>query len=115
VVLSNGSVFKDVIIDGVTAYNTNQWAGIEVNGAPWPIDFNDPHLSEDVIIRNSTVYNVYGDGIVLWGVHKGLIEYSVAYDTGQQPSPQTVGTPSSIWTWACYDCVVQFNESYNAS
>jgi hypothetical protein len=115
VVLSNGSIFKNVIIDGVTAYNTNQWAGIEVNGAPWPIDFDKPRLSEDVIIRNSMVYNVYGDGIVLWGVRKGLIEYSIAYDTGQQPSPQTVGTPSSIWTWSCYDCVVQFNESYNAS
>jgi hypothetical protein len=112
-VLSNGSIFKDVIIDGVTAYNTNQWAGIEVSGSvTWPIDWENPAYAEDVIVRNSTVHNVWGDGIVLWGVQNGLIEYSVAYDTGQQPSPQTIGTPSSIWTWSCYDCVVQFNESY---
>jgi hypothetical protein len=116
VVLSNGSLFKNVVIDGVTAYNTNQWAGIEVSGSTgWPIDYDNPEFAEDVIVRNSTVYNVYGDGIVLWGVQNGLIEYSVAYDTGQQPSPQTIGTPSSIWTWSCYDCVVQYNESYNAS
>jgi hypothetical protein len=116
VVLSNGSIFKDVIIDGITAYNSNQWAGIEVSGSTgWPIDYDNPEFAEDVIVRNSTVYNVYGDGIVLWGVQNGLIEYSVAYDTGQQPPPQTIGTPSSIWTWSCYDCVVQFNESYNAS
>jgi len=43
-----------------------------------------------------------------------LIETNVAYDTGQQPSPQTIGTPSSIWTWSCHDCTVQFNESYRA-
>jgi hypothetical protein len=116
VVLSNGTIFKDVIIDGVTAFNTDQWAGISVNGSTgWPIDYDDPEFAEDVVVRNSTVYNVYGDGIVLWGVQNGLIEHSVAYDTGQQPSPQTVGTPSSIWTWSCYDCVVQYNESYNAS
>lgn len=115
VVLANGSLFRDVVIDGVTAYNTNQWAGIEVNGGVgWPIDYANPALAEGVTIRNSTVHNVYGDGIVLWGVHNGLIEYSVAYDTGKQPSPKTVGTPSSIWTWTCIDCVVQYNESYNA-
>lgn len=116
VVLSNGTIFRDVVIDGVTAYNTNQWAGIEVSGSTgWPIDYDDPEFAEDVTVRNSTVYNIYGDGIVLWGVQNGLIEHSVAFDTGQQPSPKTIGTPSSIWTWSCYDCVVQFNESYNAS
>ena len=115
VVLANGSRFQDVVINGVTAYNTDQWAGIEINGGvDWPIDYDAPALAEDVTIRNSTVSNVYGDGIVLWGVKNGLIEYSVAYDTGQQPAPKTVGTPSSIWTWSCVDCVVQYNESYNA-
>jgi len=110
------SIFKDVIVDGVTAYNTDQWAGIEISGsAGWPIDYENPEFAEDVIVRNAMVHNVYGDGIVLWGVQNGLIEYSVAYDTGQQPSPQTIGTPSAIWTWSCYDCVVQYNEAYNSA
>ena len=91
VVLSNGSIFKDVIVDGVTAYNTDQWAGIEISGnTGWPIDYENPEFAEDVIVRNATVHNIFGDGIVLWGVQNGLIEYSVAYDTGQQPSPQTI-------------------------
>ncbi len=116
VVLANGSRFQDVIVNGVTAYNTDQWAGIEINGGVgWPIDYDNPALAENMTVRNSTVYNVYGDGIVLWGVEGGLIEYSVAYDTGQQPAPKTVGTPVSIWTWSCIDCVVQYNESYNAA
>lgn len=81
----------------------------------WPIDYENPEFAEDVIVRNATVHNVFGDGIVLWDVQNGLIEYSVAYDTGQQPSPQTIGTPSAIWTWSCIDCVVQYNETYNAA
>ena len=107
--------FVDVVVDGVTAYNTDQWAGITILGSnQYPADFEDPGFGEDIIIRNSTVYNTYGDGITVFYARKALIETNVAYDTGQQPPPQTIGTPSSIWTWSCYDCIVQYNESYRA-
>lgn len=108
-------VFEDIVIDGVTAYNTNQWGGIVVNGGNWPIDMENPAFGAGITVRNSTVHNVYGDGIVLWYVKDGLIEHNVAYDTGQQPSPQTIGTPSAIWTWACHNCTVQFNEAHHAA
>ena len=94
------------LIDGVTAYNTTLWGGIEIVGGK--------ERSTQAVIRNSIVHNVYGDGIVLWHVEQGLIEKCTAYDTGLQPPPQTIGTPSSIWTWSCYDCIVQYNESYRA-
>jgi hypothetical protein len=109
------NAFDDVVLDGITAYNTNQWAGISILGSNhYPFDPENPGFGTDITIRNSIVHNVYGDGITLFYVQNGLIEYSVAYDTGQQPAPQTIGTPSSIWTWSCYDCTVQFNESYRA-
>jgi peroxiredoxin len=109
------SAFDDVILDGITAYNTNQWAGISILGNnQYPFNADNPSFGTNITIRNATVHNVYGDGITLFYVKNGLIESSVAYDTGQQPSPQTIGTPSSIWTWSCYDCTVQYNESYRA-
>ena len=108
------NTFNDVIIDGVTAYNTNQWGGIVVAGLSGDYRADPILLSTNIIVRNSTVHHVYGDGIVLWGVQNGLIETSVAYETGLQPPPQTIGTPSSIWTWMCHDCTVQYNESYSA-
>jgi len=117
VVLSSGgenNTLNDVIVDKVTAYNTNQWGGIVVAGLSGDYRTNPPLLSTNITVRNSTVHNVYGDGIVLWGVQNGLIERSVAYETGLQPAPQTIGTPSSIWTWMCHDCTVQYNESYAA-
>jgi hypothetical protein len=66
------------------------------------------------IIRNSTVWNTYGDGIIVFSANDAVIEYNVAYDTGNEPT-KTIGTPNSIWTWDCDDCVVQYVESYLAS
>ncbi len=106
----DGFRFNDVVIDGATVYNTSMWGGIMFYG-----DVNRPtdqsRRSTNITIRNSTASNVQGDGIVIFVANNGLIENSVAYDTGNQPT-QTIGTPNGIWTWACKDCIVQTSESY---
>jgi sugar phosphate isomerase/epimerase len=103
-----GQTFEDVVIDGVTAYDTTQWAGIEVHGAAW----EDKGLrARNVTIRNSVVHDVYGDGIVLFQVEDGLIERSAAWRTGLQPV-QTIGTPNGIWTWRCRRCTVRWTEGF---
>ena len=65
--------------------------------------------SRDVTVRNTIVYDVSGDGIVLYQVEDGVIETSAAWLTGLQPEP-TIGTPNGIWNWRCRRCVVQFTE-----
>ena len=107
---SGSGIFDDVVIDGATAWNTTQWAGIEVVGAAYSNRMDGSH-GTNVTVRNSVVHDVYGDGIILFIVEHGLIERSAAWRTGQQPK-ETVGTPSAIWTWMCNDCVVQYNESW---
>jgi len=103
-----GQTFDDVVIDGVTAYDTTQWAGILVNGSAR----SDKGLrARHVTIRNSIVHDVYGDGIVLFQVEDGLIERSAAWRTGLQPV-QTIGTPNGIWTWRCRRCTVQWTEGF---
>lgn len=84
VVISPGSVdqrFDGVLVDGVTAYNTQEWVGIMVGGGKfgWPPEST---WSTHVIIRNSIVHDVQGDGIVLFRVRDGRIESSVAWNTG---------------------------------
>lgn len=102
--------FDDVLVDGVTAWNTNQWVGILIGGG----DLGYPPESDwssNVEIRNSTIHDVQGDGIVLFRDRAGRIDSSVAWNTGMQQT-ETIGTPNAIWTWMCDDCTVENNEAY---
>jgi hypothetical protein len=102
--------FDDVLIDNVVAWNTNQWVGILVGGG----DIGYPPESDwssNVTVRNSVVHDVQGDGIVLFRVRHGLINSSVAWNTGMQ-NTESIGTPNAIWTWMCDDCVVRNNEAF---
>ena len=113
VVISPGTKnqwFDDVLVDGITAYNTRQWAGIMVGGGNLGFTPEDT-WSTHVIIRNSIVHDVQGDGIVLFRVRNGVIDSSVAWRTGMQQT-QTIGTPNAIWTWMCHDCVVSHSEAF---
>jgi hypothetical protein len=102
--------FDDVLLDGVDAAHTNQWAGILVGGGSFPYKDNAPR-NTNVQIRNSTVHDVYGDGIVLFRDAHSSIRTSAAWETGMQPT-EDVGTPNAIWTWTCDDCTVADNEAY---
>ena len=112
-VISPGSVdqrFDDVVVDGVTAYNTQEWVGIMVGGGNfgWPPEST---WSTHVTIRDSIVHDVQGDGIVLFRVRDGRIASNVAWNTGMQAT-ESMGTPNAIWTWMCRDCVVEQNEAF---
>ena len=113
VVVGPGSInvfFDDILVDGVDAAHTNQWAGILVGGGSFPYKGDAP-LNTNVQIRNSTVHDVYGDGIILFRDAHSSIRTSAAWQTGMQPT-QDVGTPNAIWTWTCSHCVVADNEAY---
>jgi len=105
-----GAYFDDVLIDGVDAAHTNQWAGILVGGGPFYIP-DGAYINQHVMIRNSTVHDVYGDGIVLFRDAQSVIQTNSAWETGMQPT-QTIGTPNAIWTWTCTDCSVEDNEAF---
>lgn len=104
------SRIDDVVVDGVTAYRTSQWAGIIINGAGF--DANGAgDRGEHIEVRNSMVHDVAGDGILLARVSHGVLEHNVAWNTGMQET-QTIGTPNAIWEWHCRDCRVEYNEGY---
>lgn len=104
------AIFEDVIIDGARAEHTSQWAGIVVNGAGWKTPAPE-RRSRNVTIRNSIARDVYGDGIILFQVERGLIERSAAWETGKQVR-ESIGTPNGLWTWRCADCTVRECESF---
>jgi hypothetical protein len=102
--------FDDVVIDGVTAYHTSQWAGILVAGVAHGFT-PESARNTNVVIRNCIVHDVAGDGIVLFQVNNGRIENSVAWLTGMQAT-QSIGTPNAIWTWMCRHCTVANSEAF---
>jgi hypothetical protein len=104
------TLFDDVVIDGATVYNTQQWAGILVGGDDYGRTKTSPR-NTNITIQNSSATNVYGDAIVLYQVNNGLLANNVAYNTGLIPT-DVVGTPNGIWEWECGNCTVQYNEAY---
>ncbi|MGB7549260.1 MAG: right-handed parallel beta-helix repeat-containing protein [Terracidiphilus sp.] len=102
--------FADILLDGVVVAHTNQWAGILIGGGPFPYPPDAP-LNKQVTVRNSSVQDVYGDGIVLFRDSDSVVETSTAWQTGMQPT-ETIGTPNAIWTWTCTDCIVRDNEAF---
>lgn len=104
------AVFSDILVDGVDAAHTNQWAGILIGGGPYNYPPDIP-LNSHITVRNSSVQDVFGDGIILFRDSDGLIETSTAWQTGMQPT-QDIGTPNAIWTWTCSDCTVRDNEAF---
>ncbi len=99
---------QDVVIEHATAYGTTQWAGIHIGcvGKDEP-----PSTADHATIRSSTVHDVAGDGITIFSCNGARIEHSVAYRTGQIRSAR-LGTPNAIWTWACRNCLVAYNDAY---
>lgn len=104
------TLIEDVVVDGVTAYKTSQWAGIIVNGAAFDTPDNGPH-GNNITVRNSIVHDVAGDGILLARVAHGVLEHNVAWNTGMQET-ETIGTPDAIWEWMCRDCHIAYNEGF---
>ena len=114
-----GSKFTNVLVDGVTAYNTTLWAGILVYGEyltgdmSWAKHAKDPSLhSSNIIIQNSTVHNTYGDGIAVYMGNGVILQNNIVYLSGQE-TDTTIGTPNAIWTWASNNVLVQGNEAYD--
>lgn len=106
---AKGERFADLLIDGAAAYDTTEWAGIYISGSP----FTSPSSTkgQNITVRNCMVHNVGDDGIVIHDTRNGLIERSVAYETGLIKSSK-LPTPNAIWNWNCDHCMVQYNEAY---
>jgi len=107
------AVMSDVLVDGVTAHDTEGSEGIEIyaGGGTTNDDRSDQQLGNNITVENSTAHDVGGDGILVMTASNVMMQNNVTYHTGLC-SACTGSTPGALWEWFCHTCTVQFNESY---
>jgi hypothetical protein len=101
--------FNNVLIENNTIVDCNR-SGIWVGSTSWAFGYPS-NFWTNVVIRNNTVTNVGGDGIVSLFSQSSLIENNVV--NGFQTDTDEYG--AGIWTWYTHDAIVQYNESYNGA
>ena len=74
------------------------------------------NLSKNVVIRNNTIIDVGGDGIIIVGCDGALVEYNRIYgarnrfDISSKKMTQYAGPSVGIWPWSSLNTHVRFNE-----
>lgn len=104
----NNHSVHGVLIDNVVAHDAFRGIGSGGRCCNLPAA-----RSTNFTVRNSTVYDVQSDGILIASVNNGLVEHNVVYNSGIMVTRQN-HNPNGLWTWDCDDCTVQFNEVYES-
>lgn len=119
--------FKNVRFTNLSLHD-NDDGGLFVYGSfnsYWGADFPESlvpgYSNYNVYVGNCVAYRNKGilgkqgntgNGLVLSDVDKGVIEYSVAYENGEN-NDYWGGGPIGIWAWESNDITIQFNEAFN--
>lgn len=107
-----GGVFNDVLIDHVLAHNTVTSEGIFIQAGA-STSAGVQALGNNIVVQNSMVHDVYGDGILVTTASNALLQNNVVYNTGQCTENCGSSTPSGLWEYYCESCIIANNESYS--
>jgi hypothetical protein len=99
--------FNDLLIEDNLIYDVGR-SGITTSSL-WASDSNRTYYFTNVRIRNNTMYNVRGDGIIIRWSTNPLIEYNLVYDSGKNSEGESVG----MWPRGTSDALFQYNEVFN--
>ena len=106
------SSFDGILIEGCTLLRCDRNA-IAGGLNPWT-DLSN--LSKNVLIRNNTIIDVGGDGIIIVGCDGALVEYNRIYgarkrfDISTKEMTKYAGPSVGIWPWSSLNTHVRFNE-----
>ncbi|MFJ9381137.1 ricin-type beta-trefoil lectin domain protein [Streptomyces sp. NPDC101455] len=112
------SKFDDVVVNGNDVYTVDR-SGINMSSS-WKCRASMGWLSPctsgvttyypwtGFVVKNNTVHDIGGDGIVMQYTQNGLAENNVAYDT----SARSYGSNAAIWDWNADNVTFQYNEAY---
>jgi hypothetical protein len=93
--------FNDLLIENNTMRKIDA-VGINIRGASGA-------TSTNVVVRGNTIVNAGGDGMIVQGCIKALVEHNLVDGCGTR----SVSACSNIWPWNSDSTIFQFNESCN--
>tara|TARA_B100001093_G_scaffold195010_1_gene187481 strand:- start:1424 stop:2935 length:1512 start_codon:yes stop_codon:yes gene_type:complete len=106
------SSFDGLLVENCTLLRCDR-NGIAGGLNPWTDLTN---LSKNVKVRNNTIIDVGGDGIIIIGCDGALIEYNRIYgarnrfDISSKEMTKYAGPSVGIWPWSSLNTHVRFNE-----
>ena len=100
---SHNTHFDDLLIENCRIVRTDR-DGIVVKS-----DKGGTILNQNVVIRNNTIEDVAGDGIVIWDCDGAIIEGTYLNGARMRVSDRAAG----IWPYRCVNTVIQGNEVCN--
>jgi len=111
---NSGESINDVVLDGVVVHDSKVNNGIYID-AGTPFGTSPPVLGNNIVIQNSTVYNVYEMGMTIFAATNGLMQNNVVHNSGQcPPNPGCgPGATGGLMDLYCHTCIIQNNESYD--
>lgn len=107
-------------VDNVTIENCNVYdvrrTGISVISnwnSPLALNAEKGAFGKNTIVRNNTLHNIFGDGIIVVGQDGGLVEHNVAWDTNMMSYTGEMPTVNvGIWGIHSKNITFRYNESY---
>ena len=102
---SHNTHFDDLLIENCRIVRTDR------DGIVLKSDRDGTVLNRNVVIRNNTIEDVAGDGIVIWDCNGAIIEHNYLNGARMRVSDRAAG----IWPYRCVNTLIQCNEVCNVN
>ena len=102
----------DIIIENCTVHDVRRTGILLDSNFAGPMALVEGGYSHNVTVRGNTVYNIWGDGIMIGGADGGVIEHNLAYDTNLMSMNGYPEANISIWGIHSNNLVFRYNEAY---
>ncbi|OXS54755.1 hypothetical protein B1A99_25865 [Cohnella sp. CIP 111063] len=112
---SIGTRYDDVRVEGST-FTTVDRTGINIGWVDETLSgqTGSPNYHTNIVVRNNTLSDIGGDGIMVMHAKAPLVEYNVSQSGNVRASLKSPadGFSVAMWPWSTDDAVFQFNEVY---
>lgn len=115
-----GTKYDDILIQNCSI-KTCDGSGINVGFIDDSANANSDYYNTNVIVKNNTIDDISGDGILIYHSSAPVVEYNMISNNNSKPYNNVAsnnekqfntGYSSAIYSWSCNEALIQYNEIY---